>query len=665
MFKIPLYFAHFLFTLMPLYATLRGPRRGTPRLIHATGRRSVAPETLSLTSSSATKASLEKYHRPSATSKSLTFLDLSYNEISGGFPTVLYNCSNLQHLDLSQNYFVGPIPSDINRLSSSLQFIDIGANNFSGDIPPVIGDLPELRNLYLYANEFNGTFPVEIGNLTNLRYLKMAYNDLFLPAKVPSEFGKLKNLKFLWMTSCNLIGEIPDTLSNIFGLEHLDLSRNNLQGPIPKGLFQLTNLSIVYLYRNQLSGEIPTPIKSLGLTIFDLSMNNLTGQIPDDFGKLQHLELLSLFSNQFSGEIPPSLRVTTLDLSSNNLTGKIPDKFDNLAYEHSFRNNTNLCATNPISTLRNCFAKTRDSNHLSASILAVILVFAVVLYIAIVSLTFFMVRQCKKKVKTDSVDWKLTPFQKINFTEAVILSGLNESNLIGSGGSGKIYRIAVNNSGDFVAVKRIWNNKKSDHRLEKEFLAETEILGAIKHSNLVKLMCCISSEDSKLLVYEYMENQSLDKWLHGKNWRERELLSASSGSIDVYSFGVVLLELVTGREPNDGDEHTSLAEWAWRKHGEGMSIVDALDKDIKEPLNLEEKTIVFRLGLFCTSTLPSSRPSMRESSYGSRGISKKYGQGKQQLHRGTQSKHMVTWRIRSGTGAQGDALRCVQKSGQT
>ncbi|XP_057466709.1 LRR receptor-like serine/threonine-protein kinase HSL2 [Actinidia eriantha] len=549
MFKIPLYFVHFLFTLMPFYV-LSHPSDRTALLTlkqqlgnppwsaawNASPHPCNWPE-IRCTGDTVTalllgNKSLTGKIPPSICDlKSLTFLDLSYNEISGGFPTVLYNCSNLQHLDLSQNYFVGPIPSDINRLSSSLQFIDVGANNFSGDIPPVIGNLPELRNLYLYGNEFNGTFPVEIGNLTNLRYLKMAYNDLFLPAKVPSEFGKLKNLKFLWMTSCNLIGEIPDTLSNIFGLEHLDLSRNNLQGPIPKGLFQLKKLSIVYLYRNRLSGEIPTPIESLGLTIFDLSRNNLTGQIPDDFGKLQHLELLSLFSNQFSGEIPPSLRVTNLDLSSNNLTGKIPDKFDNLAYERSFRNNTNLCATNPISTLRNCFAKIRDSNHLSASILAVILVFVVVLSIVIVSLTFFVVRQCKKKVKTDPVDLKLTPFQKINFTEAVILSGLNESNLIGSGGSGKIYRIAVNNSGDFVAVKRIWNNKKSDLKLEKEFLAETEILGTIKHSNIVKLMCCISSEDSKLLVYEYMENQSLDKWLHGKNWRERELLSTSSGSV--------------------------------------------------------------------------------------------------------------------------------------
>ncbi|GFZ05400.1 hypothetical protein Acr_17g0009720 [Actinidia rufa] len=51
--------------------------------------------------------------------------------------------------------------------------------------------------------------------------------------------------------------------------------------------------------------------------------------------------------------------------------------------------------------------------------------------------------------------------------------------------------------------------------------------------------------------------------------------------------------------------------------------------------------------------------------HGSSGISKENGQGKQSLHRSTQSKRRGTWRIRSGTRAQGDALEYVLKSGQT
>ncbi|GFS43503.1 hypothetical protein Acr_00g0085520 [Actinidia rufa] len=51
--------------------------------------------------------------------------------------------------------------------------------------------------------------------------------------------------------------------------------------------------------------------------------------------------------------------------------------------------------------------------------------------------------------------------------------------------------------------------------------------------------------------------------------------------------------------------------------------------------------------------------------HGSSGISEKSGQGKQPLHRGTQSKRRGTWRIQNGTRAQGDDLGYVRKSGQT
>lgn len=92
---------------------------------------------------------------------------------------------------------------------------------------------------------------------------------------------------------------------------------------------------------------------------------------------------------------------------------------------------------------------------------------------------------------------------------------MTDANLIGSGGSGKVYRIGVGPPRGFVAVKQI-SNKKFNRDVENEFSSEVQILGSIRHSNIVKLLCCLSNPNSKLLVYEYMENQSLDKWLHGK-----------------------------------------------------------------------------------------------------------------------------------------------------
>ena len=82
--------------------------------------------------------------------------------------------------------------------------------------------------------------------------------------------------------------------------------------------------------------------------------------------------------------------------------------------------------------------------------------------------------------------------------------------------------------------------------------------------------------------------------------------------IDVYSFGVILLELTAGKEATKGDEHSSLAEWAWRQFLLGSNVEEALDEDIMEACYLDEMCNVFKLGLMCTDTLPSNRPSMRE-----------------------------------------------------
>lgn len=653
--------------------------------------------------------------------KHLEILNLFSNQLYGAIPESIANIPTLKEFKVFRNKLNGSLPSEMG-LHSKLEAFEVSLNSFTGNLPEHLcaggtlfgavayvnnlsGEIPKsletcstLRTIQLYKNQFSGEIPSGVWTLVNMTSLLLSDNTFSgeLPSKIAFNFTRLE------ISNNKFSGQIPVGISSWASLVVLLASNNSFSGQIPVELTSLSQMTQLALDGNSLSGELPASIISWkSLSILDLARNKLSGKIPAAIGLIPDLVALDLSENQLSGPIPPQLgvrRITSLNLSSNQLTGKIPDAFANLAFENSFLNNPSLCTANSLPYLPSCNAKVSDSKRLSHRVLALILVLAIAIFLFSVVSTLFMVRDYRrKKHKRDVASWKLTSFQRLDFTEASILSSLTENNIVGSGGSGKVYKISTGRPNEYVAVKRIWSDRKVDYILEREFLAEVQILGSIRHSNIVKLLCCISSKDSKLLVYEYMVNHSLDRWLHGKkrislsnkvmDWPKRleiaigaaqglcymhhdctppiihrdvkssnilldsdftakiadfglakilekkgelNTMSAVAGSfgyiapeyayttkvnekIDIYSFGVVLLELVTGRQPNFGEEHTSLAEWAWKQHGEGNNAIDnMLDTDIKEACYLEEIKTVFRLGLICTSNLPASRPSMKE-----------------------------------------------------
>ena len=97
----------------------------------------------------------------------------------------------------------------------------------------------------------------------------------------------------------------------------------------------------------------------------------------------------------------------------------------------------------------------------------------------------------------------------------------------------------MNDAGGIVAVKRIWNGRKLEGALEKQFSTEVEILGTIRHANIVKLLCYVSSAQDKLLVYEYVENQSLDKWLNRKMEGNESSTIYSETSMNSHAPGIL------------------------------------------------------------------------------------------------------------------------------
>ncbi|XP_038884463.1 receptor-like protein kinase HSL1 [Benincasa hispida] len=623
------------------------------------------------------------------------------NSLTGGLPQELGLHSNLEALEVSMNKLSGSLPEHLCK-NSVLQGVVAFSNNLSGELPKGLGNCRTLRTVQLSNNNFSGEIPPGLWTTFNLSSIMLDGNSF--SGELPNSLSW--NLSRLTINNNKFWGQIPPNVSAWQNLIVFEASNNLLSGMFPDGLTSLPHLTTLVLSGNRLSGQLPSTIGSWkSLNTLNLSRNELSGHIPAALGSLPNLLYLDLSGNNFTGEIPPEighLRLASLNLSSNQLSGKIPDVYENIAYGRSFLSNPKLCTTSGILDLPSCYSRQRDSKDQSSKYLPLILALTVTLLIvALLWISLLYKSYCKKDERCHPDTWKLTSFQRLNFTETNILSNLTETNLIGSGGSGKVYCIDINHAGNYVAVKRIWNNNKLDHKLEKEFQAEVQILGSIRHSNIVKLLCCVWNENSKLLVYEYMENQSLDRWLHKKKKRltvapmdfvdvldwprrlqiaigaaqglsymhhdcsppiihrdvkssnilldckfqariadfglakmlarqgEPHTMSAIAGSfgyiapeyayttkvnekIDVYSFGVVLLELTTGREPNCGDEHTSLAEWAWQQYSEGKLIIDALDEEIKNPCNFEEMTTLFKLGLICTSTLPEIRPSMKE-----------------------------------------------------
>lgn len=57
----------------------------------------------------------------------------------------------------------------------------------------------------------------------------------------------------------------------------------------------------------------------------------------------------------------------------------------------------------------------------------------------------------------------------------------------------------------------------ASHQGKSQFVAEIATISAVQHRNLVKLYGCCIEGDRRLLVYEYLENKSLDQALFGTN----------------------------------------------------------------------------------------------------------------------------------------------------
>lgn len=370
-----------------------------------------------------------------------------------------------------------------------------------------------------------------------------------LAEPIPSEICSFKNLTHIDLSYNNIQDSFPTVLYSCSSLEHLDLSYNSFYGGLPLNIHLLSKtITYLNLESNSLSGTIPSSIFQLSsLEVLKLSFNpfdshridpqlgnltnleelsmsymNIVGEIPDTISKLNRLRILDLSSNTLNGTIPSGIwrmqNMEFLVLHSNSLSGHIPDDFCKLKNLSSL-----LLYDNDLpAQYQKTFTQFPKCTRLHLKIFVIILVVfgsTILICLGLIGLTKIKSFFSKEKDDAPSPRWKLTAFQAIDYDIQDILCNLIDANLVGSGGSGKVYKICLGSANrEVIAVKQIWSSVRREHdMLEKQFLAEVEILGSIRHANIVKLLGYISSSESKLLIYEYMEHGSLYEWLHQKD----------------------------------------------------------------------------------------------------------------------------------------------------
>ncbi|CAI0452712.1 unnamed protein product [Linum tenue] len=490
-------------------------------------------------------------------------IQLPWKGLGGKLTDKIGQLQALRKLSLHDNVVTGTIPQTLGVLPD-LRGLQLFNNRFSGSIPPTLGSCPLLQNLDLGNNSLAGRIPDRLANATKLFRINLSYNSLSGP--IPASLTHSPSLVYLDLQHNNLSGSIPDSWGSSFSpkngtfpppvLQYLAIAHNSLSGPIPLTISNLSSLQVLDFESNLLDGQIPEGIVNLkNLSVLNFRRNQLDGPIPETIGGIPTLTRLDLSENKLSGEIPLSLanlsRLSSFNVSYNNLSGPVPTELSSKFNSTSFVGNIQLCGYSgatpcpspPSQTVptqppeKKKKLSTKDIILIAAGALLIVLLILVCVLLCCLARKRTAAKAKEGQPSTTSraaagvaggekgapptaaeveaggeAGGKLVHFDgPMMFTADDLLCATAE--IMGKSTYGTVYKATLED-GSQVAVKRL---REKIAKGQREFEAEVNVLGKIRHPNLLALRAYyLGPKGEKLLVFDYMSKGSLATFLHAR-----------------------------------------------------------------------------------------------------------------------------------------------------
>ncbi|KAK9155258.1 hypothetical protein Sjap_002738 [Stephania japonica] len=493
----------------------------------------------------------------------------SDNQLTGKIPDFIGRWGKLKSLRFQGNSFVGPIPSAMSNLTSMTDLRISDLTNGSSSLA-FIRNMKSLSTLILRNNNISDTLPSTIGEYQSLTFLFLGNNQL--SGNTPSQkSGSLKNIDLSYN---QLTGRFPDWVTEPDLQFFLSSGLNCLQQGFPcnreppryssfaincGGGMQITSAGrILFERENATLG----PASYFTTDTRRWAVSNV-GRFVDSNNAQYTRTQLSQYTNTLDPELfqtarlsPGSLRYYGLGLQNGNYTvnlqfaeaafpdtrtwqsrgrrvfdiyvqGKLEYKdFDikkeagasfravqkqlktqvtaNYLEIHLFWAGKGTCcipdqgtygpSVSAISATPD-FVPSVSNTPPETSKNRTGLIVGICVAVGIVKLLGIAAKQYTfsyEELRSATEDFKT-------------------GNKLGEGGFGPVYKGKLSD-GRVVAVKQL---SVTSHQGKSQFVAEIATISAVQHRNLVKLHGCCIEGDKRLLVYEYLENKSLDQALFG------------------------------------------------------------------------------------------------------------------------------------------------------